>query len=313
MCEFRFTIFTATYNRAEYLSRVYNSLKDQTFDDFEWLVVDDGSTDNTEELINSFIAERVLKSIKYIKKGENGGKHTAWRVATDLFNAKYVITLDSDDTLTPHALEIFDKYWRELENSPEYESFWEVKGRVQDEKGQMIGTPLPQKVFDSTTEEILYKYKIKGEMEGCRKVNVLQNEAKVPDNFLFDNLCSNFGESIRWVRANKKYKTRYFDEIVRTYFSDADESLCKSNKRERNIKKTYNNLVLSYYTLLESREAMIRWDKSSYLKSIAVLLYTSFCLRINPTKLINEKMHFLDKFLMYILILPMFILYKIRK
>jgi len=79
MNNWRFSVFTATYNRAKFLPRVYKSLKDQTFKDFEWIIVDDGSTDNTEELVNSFLNEKVLKSIKYIKK-ENAGKHTAWRV-----------------------------------------------------------------------------------------------------------------------------------------------------------------------------------------------------------------------------------------
>lgn len=65
-------IFTPTYNRAYTLTRLYNSLVSQTCDDFSWLVVDDGSTDNTESLIQSFIAEGRIH-IRY-KKTENGGK-----------------------------------------------------------------------------------------------------------------------------------------------------------------------------------------------------------------------------------------------
>ena len=73
--KYKFTIFTPTYNRAYILENLYNDLKKQTFKDFEWLIVDDGSTDNTKELIDRFINDNKI-DIKYIYK-ENGGKHTA--------------------------------------------------------------------------------------------------------------------------------------------------------------------------------------------------------------------------------------------
>jgi len=209
---FRFSVFTPTYNRARFLTRAYKSLAEQVYKDFEWVVVDDGSDDNTEELIRNFISENRLRSIRYIKK-ENGGKHTAWRIATPEFSSKYVVTLDSDDMLLPTALEVFNRYWTELEQSSDFDEFWEVKGRTCDENGKLIGTPLPKNVIDSNAEEITYKYRVKGEMEGCRKVAVLRNEAKVPDSFIFQEKCSNFPEGVRWARAGKKYKTRYFDEV----------------------------------------------------------------------------------------------------
>lgn len=73
------TIFTPTYNRDNKLSRVYDSLKCQNCDYFEWLIVDDGSKDHTEELVNSFIEEKKI-SIKYIKQN-NSGKHIAYNTA----------------------------------------------------------------------------------------------------------------------------------------------------------------------------------------------------------------------------------------
>jgi glycosyltransferase involved in cell wall biosynthesis len=70
-----FTIFTPTFNREHLLPRLYKSLCEQTYKDFEWLVVDDGSTDNTEILLKKYIAEADFP-IRYISKS-NGGKHTA--------------------------------------------------------------------------------------------------------------------------------------------------------------------------------------------------------------------------------------------
>lgn len=99
-----FTIFTPTYNRAYTLPELYKSLIRQTNHDFEWLVIDDGSTDNTEELINSYINENKI-SIKYIKQ-KNQGKHIAINTSLDIITNEYIITVDSDDYLLDNAIEV---------------------------------------------------------------------------------------------------------------------------------------------------------------------------------------------------------------
>lgn len=104
------TIFTPTYNRAHILNNAYESLKRQTNKDFIWLVVDDGSTDNTEEIVRGWIDENIIE-IKYIKK-ENGGKHTAYNVACEnTFTELIMIALDSDDYLSDDAVEIIIDTW----------------------------------------------------------------------------------------------------------------------------------------------------------------------------------------------------------
>ncbi|WP_348811798.1 glycosyltransferase family 2 protein [Flavobacterium maritimum] len=311
MENFRFSVWTATFNRATFLVRLYESLKKQTFKDFEWIIVDDGSTDNTKEIVDGFIAENSIKSIRYLKKN-HGGKHTAWRAVINEFQSKYVVTIDSDDQLSENALEIFDRHWTELEKSEEYESFWEIKGRVQGSGGLMIGKPLPTKVFDSTYDELTYKHKYTWEMHACRKTTVLQNEGKVPENFLFDSLCSNFSESIRWSRAGQKYKSRFIDEIVRTYFFDAGDTLSKSNNKTRSIKNTYNNLVDAKYTIEERKKWMLKWDKKAYVFSLATLLYTSFCLSKNPFSIL-DKASVSENLLLGVLYIPILTIYKIRK
>lgn len=97
------TIFTPTYNRAKLIERVYNSLVRQTKRDFEWLVIDDGSLDDTEQVIERLIKENKIK-IKYIKK-KNGGKHTAHNEALKYAEGDYFVCLDSDDILADSAIE----------------------------------------------------------------------------------------------------------------------------------------------------------------------------------------------------------------
>lgn len=95
------TVITPTYNRAHLLTACFDSLCRQTDFSFEWIIVDDGSTDNTEQVVERFSTSKF--TIKYVKKN-NGGKHTALNVSHPYINGKYVLILDSDDTLTVDAV-----------------------------------------------------------------------------------------------------------------------------------------------------------------------------------------------------------------
>lgn len=310
MKKYRFSVFTATFNRAKFLPMVYESLVKQTFKDFEWIVVDDGSTDNTEELVNSFISEKKIKSIRYFKK-TNGGKHTAWRLGTKKFNSTYVVSIDSDDFLTENSLEIFNKHWKDLETSNYYNEFWEVKARARYLNGEIIEKPLPKSVLDMNAIELSYKYRITGDLHGCRKTCVLKNEAKVPDYFMFEEKCSNFTESIRWFRAGKKYKTRYVEEITEVVNLDAGNRLTGNRRNDRNEKLIYNSIVGVKFHLEENRSYMFRWWKVLYFKSIALLLYNSFRVKENPFKILETNFVF-DKIILIGFYLPMYFLFLIR-
>lgn len=108
------TVFTPTYNRAHTLRRVYESLCTQTCDDFEWLVVDDGSTDFTDRLVDSFICENRIP-IRYIRK-ENGGLHTAYNVAYENIRTPLSVCIDSDDFMPEDAVEAIVGHWQKHGN-----------------------------------------------------------------------------------------------------------------------------------------------------------------------------------------------------
>lgn len=98
------TVYTPAYNRAQLLRNAYRSLISQTSDDFVWMIVDDGSTDETEEYVSEFIGEGKIE-IEYYKK-ENGGKHTATNLAFEKVQTPLIaVSLDSDDILKPDAVE----------------------------------------------------------------------------------------------------------------------------------------------------------------------------------------------------------------
>ncbi|MCR5517624.1 MAG: glycosyltransferase family 2 protein [Lachnospiraceae bacterium] len=100
--EYPLTILTPTYNRAKCLKRIYESLKNQTDQDFQWLLIDDGSTDETSDVVKDF--DKQDFSFDYVKKS-NGGKHTALNYSHPYIKGALVCIVDSDDYLLPSAVE----------------------------------------------------------------------------------------------------------------------------------------------------------------------------------------------------------------
>lgn len=109
------TVFTPTYNRAHTLMRTYESLCRQTCKDFEWLIIDDGSTDNTEQHVFSWIAEYKIK-IRYIKKS-NGGLHTGYTTAIANIRTELNVCIDSDDFMPDDAVEKILTLWQTNNNN----------------------------------------------------------------------------------------------------------------------------------------------------------------------------------------------------
>lgn len=105
------TVFTPTYNRAHTLPRLYESLCRQTCNDFEWLVIDDGSNDGTEDLVSKWIEESVIP-IKYIYK-ENGGLYTGYNTAYANIETELSVCIDSDDAMPHDAVEKIVRIWKE--------------------------------------------------------------------------------------------------------------------------------------------------------------------------------------------------------
>ena len=108
------SIITPTYNRAAYLERCFQSLQRQTCMDFEWIIVDDGSSDNTAEVVSAFRPEQF--TLQFVQK-KNGGKHTALNASHPYIHGKYVLILDSDDYLTDTAVEEVLVAWAKYEQN----------------------------------------------------------------------------------------------------------------------------------------------------------------------------------------------------
>ena len=106
------TVFTPTYNRAELLTKCYESLRRQTSKDFIWLIIDDGSTDNTRELVKRWKQKEYSFEVQYYYK-ENGGLHTAYNLAIEKMNTELAVCIDSDDYMPYDAVETIVDFWKQ--------------------------------------------------------------------------------------------------------------------------------------------------------------------------------------------------------
>ena len=139
------TVFTPAYNRAHTLPRTYESLKNQTCKDFIWLIVDDGSVDNTKELVSSWMETEKEFEIQYIYK-ENGGMHTAHNTAYENIHTELNTCIDSDDMMPSNAVELLLNKWEEVKDR----GYAGIIGLDSDLEGNIIGKGFPPGLKETT-------------------------------------------------------------------------------------------------------------------------------------------------------------------
>lgn len=174
---FPITVFTPTYNRAYCLERAYQSLLCQTCKDFEWLVVDDGSTDSTRELVEKW--QRVGSvPIRYVYK-ENGGMHTAHNTALRNISTELCMCLDSDDMLTDDCIEVVLRFWNEhREQQEKVAGIIALDGYI---RGGLIGSEFPRGVSIAHVRWLLEKKGVKGDKKFVFRTAVAQEAPEYPE------------------------------------------------------------------------------------------------------------------------------------
>ncbi len=163
------TIFTPTYNRVNLLYRVYDSLKAQTVQNFEWLIVDDGSSDNTEEIVTGWIYENIIK-IRYIKQ-ENGGKHTAFNKGVKNADGELFFCVDSDDFVPENCVENIISAWSGVKDDDDVAG---IVGMKTDTDGKLLCGEFPENVLYSKTYDLVRKHNCHGEKSLVYRTEVLK-------------------------------------------------------------------------------------------------------------------------------------------
>lgn len=249
------TVFTPTYNRGYIIKALYESLKRQINYDFEWLVVDDGSTDETEKLFRDWTTEPNRFPIRYYRK-ENGGKHRAINYALERARGRLFLVVDSDDYLTNDAVEKILGWEKAL--SPG-EKYCGVAGNLGTTETETPNTPFEAGVYEGT---LLDRYTC---VDGERAIvfyTEVHKRYRYPE-FSGERFMT---EAVTYNRmANDGFKMRFYNDII-----------CVYEYQEDGLTKTGNRLFI------QNPRGYGLWlrEKASFLNETfyeRIKMYYTFC------------------------------------
>ena len=203
----RITIFTPTYNRAYTLPNLFNSLCRQTCKDFEWLIVDDGSTDGTENLVQTWM-ERPQNnfSIRYVQQ-PNGGKHRAINRAVQIAEGELFFIVDSDDFILSEAVDLVLSWWEEVKANTHYAGVCGLK--CFPNKTPVGGTPSYARYLDTDCLSFRTKYHERGDKAEIFRTSVLR-EFPFPE-FEGERFVT---EALVWNRIAQRHIMRYYNRNI---------------------------------------------------------------------------------------------------
>ncbi|WP_064091692.1 glycosyltransferase family 2 protein [Rossellomorea aquimaris] len=197
------TVFTPTYNRAYCLHQCYESLKMQTNKNFIWLIIDDGSTDNTKELVSKWMKEESIHIIYHWQ--ENQGMHGAHNTAYQLIDTELNVCIDSDDYMPEDAIEKILTFWAEHGSS----KVSGIIGLDANTKGDTIGSRLPDNIGASTLFDLYNKYGVTGDKKLVYRTELTK---KYPYPIFKEEKY--VGLAYKYYMLDKEYKMLLMNEVL---------------------------------------------------------------------------------------------------
>ncbi len=253
------TIMTPTYNRAYILKEAYDSLRKQSSFDFEWIIVDDGSTDETEEIVRVWVEEEKNFSIVY-EKQKNGGKHRAVNRGVLLAKYDYFLILDSDDSLANDAVETIHEWIAGIAGLKGFAGIAGLRGKADIAIG---GTP-SKEYIDATNLE-RKKYGLLGDKAEIYKTEILK-QYPFPE-FEGENFIR---ESAVWDRIAKDgLKIRFYSKII--YICEYIEDGLTKNTNESTYARNFRGFIYCSKLFLETHAFIPSLNKCGEFRRVAKL------------------------------------------
>jgi len=198
------TVFTPTYNRAYTLHLCYESLKRQSCKDFIWLIIDDGSTDDTKDLIASWVQDNQIP-IQYHYQN-NQGMHGAHNAAYERIETELNVCIDSDDYLTDDAVEKITEFWK-MSGSNQYAG---IVGLDISQNKEIIGTKLPEHVKQSTLSDLYALHQVKGDKKLVYRTDIMMKYPPYP-LFSGEKYCP---LSYKYILIDQEYQLLIMNEAL---------------------------------------------------------------------------------------------------
>ncbi len=256
----KITVVTPTYNRAHTITRTYESLKQQSFKDFKWIIMDDGSTDGTKELVELFKNENII-DIDYFWN-ENQHKFITVFEGIKKVTSPYFMILDSDDTYPKNSMEILVEESDKIKNQDDYIG---IIGHSADENGNIVGVKFPIE-FDGSIFDMRYKYKVRGDKNGIfftktyhRYLDKFDYEKYRGKGYIPQTVFFNIYDS-------EGIKTRFINKIVRNYHLDEADQQSVSNTRW--IGKNTFGLMEGYRSFLNCYHKQLKNYPKTLIKNL---------------------------------------------
>ncbi len=256
------SVLTPTWNRAHTLHRVYDSLQQQTARDFEWVVVDDGSTDETPALLARWQAAADFP-ITWYRCDNNRGQTPALNIGRGLVAGDYAMRLDSDDELFDDAVETV-LHWRQHTGVDVLPGVCGLAFRCVDEEGRLVGGStagdgLPDMVVKATNRDARYLYGMTSDFVRVMKTDIFR-ECE------FGELthCENLPPVIYWNRLSDRYQTLFVDRPIRRYY------------RRDGVAR-----------LSDRPSRAVKWPRGNYLRALSILNEEIAYLRHSPRTFLN--------------------------
>lgn len=243
----KFTIITLCYNSSATLENTFQSLMAIKEKNFEWILIDDFSTDEgrTRKLIRSF-QDRSSFIIKWKFLEQNHFGSRSVHEACLLAEGEYACILDHDDQLTPDALVIVEKY---IEKFSTDDDFAGVCGRCADQSGRFIGDRLPVDFISANEAEVRFVHRIKGEMFQFTKLDILRK--------YFEKMKPGYTNGYAWAKISKNFRYLYVNDILRVYLTSAPGSVSNN----KNLRISYpDNRHQAQVEILNTYSAYLRYN-----------------------------------------------------
>ena len=291
------TVFTATYNRAHTLHRVYESLQAQTFRNFEWVICDDGSSDDTGEVVNRWLREAIFP-IRYFKL-EHGGKHFAYNLGVREAQGEYFVEVDSDDALKFNALERANHHWQQIP-SAERGGYFAVLFCCEDENGKRLGTPFPDDPTDYDYRTFNHSQVYRSEKLRCIRTATLRQcpfTEEVRDSYV--------PESIVFCEIAKSYRARFSNEILRIYYQDVPSIMRQPVHPMRNME----GLRIAIRYSLNNDLDFFRVKPFDFVRKAMNFARFSMHYGISPVRQISSLDNSFGRLLWLLMLVPAFLVF----
>lgn len=298
------TFFTPTYNRASFLYRIYDCLKSQTNKHFVWILICDGSVDNTLEVAKELLAREDFPFLFVYK--DNGGKHSAFKIALENTVSEFFVCMDDDDKYKPEAADTFLREWGRITKEGRVEEIGAIRTLAQRADGSIVSN-VPMAMGqreDCSSLERNYNMHIIQENWTCYRTAALKAVDIFPKDYWLSDKHTFFLEGIWQGRFARKYKCRYYNVVLREYTDDAENSLIRAKKS----RKHYLNMFINNKMLLDEQLDYIKKNPVDMIKKILLVGVLRNKLSLSLKELLRNTNSFFLKG-SFILILPFCVLY----